>query len=81
MEKSEILEKIKEVFAEIFKNNQLIIDELTSSKQIHEWDSLKNIVLLSTIEKKFNVKFSIDDIFNTRNVGDICNLVYAKINA
>jgi acyl carrier protein len=79
MEKEAILKDIQEIFREVFENSGLIVTPDTKPADIHEWDSLTHVLLLSKIEKKFGVKFSLDDMLKFENIGDICNSVSRKI--
>jgi acyl carrier protein len=78
MENGEILKEIQEIFKEVFENPSMIIMETTAPADIHEWDSLTHVLLLSKIEKKFGIKFSLDDMLIFENTGDICNSVKLK---
>jgi acyl carrier protein len=78
MEIIELLIPIQEIFREVFQNPDLIISEETAPSDIPEWDSLTHVLLLSKIEKKFGIKFSLDDMLSFENTGDICRAVMRK---
>ena len=78
MENGEILNDVQEIFREVFENPALAITLTTAPADIHEWDSLTHVLLLSKIEKKFAVKFSLDDMLSFENIGDICKSVSSK---
>jgi len=78
MEKGEILKEVQEIFREVFENPALIVTQSSAPADIHEWDSLTHVLLLSKIEKKFSIKFSLDDMLSFENIGDICNSVSSK---
>ena len=40
------------------------------SESIEEWDSFNMYVLLNEIEKEFNIKFSLEETLEIKNVGD-----------
>jgi acyl carrier protein len=46
---------------------------------VNGWDSLTHIRLLLTIEKAFKIKFSTSDIGKLENVGDLVNLIKARV--
>ena len=79
MENDQILIEIQEIFREVFENPALLITEVTAPADIHEWDSLTHVLILSKIEKKFEIKFSLDDMLSFENTGDICKAVKRKI--
>ena len=46
------------------------INDDSGSESIPEWDSFNMYVLLNDIEKEFNIKFSLDETLEIKNVGD-----------
>ncbi|MBM3252048.1 MAG: acyl carrier protein [Candidatus Omnitrophica bacterium] len=79
MDKLEILEKTRRVFRDVFDKDQLIIDRMTSSKDIEGWDSLANINLIVAIEKEFKIKFILSELISLDNVGAMVDLIEKKI--
>jgi acyl carrier protein len=79
MDRIEILKSVNEIFVKSLNNPNIQLSENTCSRDIKEWDSLTNIVLISAIEKHFKIKFSLDDIYNSKNVGDLCKIIESKI--
>ena len=78
MKRNEILSEIQVIFRDIFDDNNLIIKEETCSDDIEEWDSIENINIILSIEKKFDVEFDIDEVGEVKNVSDIITLVLRK---
>lgn len=63
-----LYEEVKGIIAEIL---ELPIDNLDSSMEmqdIPEWDSMRNVIILSTLEEHFGVVFPEDDIFDLVSV-------------
>ena len=50
MNRTEILEKLNEVFHDVFDNNDIVVTEQTNANDIEEWDSLIHITLISAVE-------------------------------
>ena len=75
---SETMEKIAEVFAVVFENENLEISEETDANDIKEWDSFKHLSLLAMLEKEFRIKFEVDDIVSMENVRDLARLIELK---
>ena len=46
------------------------INNNSGSESIQEWDSFNMYVLLNEIEKEFNIKFSLEETLEIKNVGD-----------
>ena len=75
MDKEEVLNIVQEVFRRTFERADLIISDSTSPGDIKKWDSLNHVILISEIEKVFNVRFELQDMLESRSVGDICKTI------
>jgi acyl carrier protein len=78
MEKKNILSEIIHICRETFEDPHLKITEKTTSGDIPKWDSLNHVMLIAAIEKKYNIKFDLDDMLEFDSIGDICEGVYRK---
>ena len=47
------------------------INDQTSPENIESWDSFHGLVLVDELENNFNVKFTIEEVSDVQNVGDI----------
>jgi len=80
MNEEEISGKVQEVFRKTFEKPDLIITNSMSPKDLKKWDSLNHVILISEIEKEFNVRFGLQEMLESRTVGDICKTVLRLIN-
>ena len=72
MNRTEILEKLNEVFHDVFDNNDIVVTEQTNANDIEEWDSLIHITLISAVEDEFDVSFDMKTVvsrYDRRNRG------------
>lgn len=76
--RNKVLKKMKEVFIDIFDNQEIEITFETSAKDIDEWDSLMNLQIMLAVEKKFKVSFTAAEISNFANIGEICDCIIKK---
>ena len=74
-----ILEKLQEIFRDIFDDENLVITKETTAKDIEEWDSLAHINLVLAIREEFNVEFTLEEVAEYKNVGDIVNSIEKRI--
>ena len=79
MERTEIYAKLTEVFRDVFDDDELEINDNTTANDIEDWDSLEQIHLIVGIEKKFSIKFVLDEVTNLKNVGDMVDLIAKKL--
>ena len=49
-------------------------------KNIKNWDSLAQVALIISIERKFKLKFSVKEVDSLKNIGDMVKLIMTKIN-
>lgn len=75
----EIMNKMQEIFRDVFDDESLVITEATNAEDIDEWDSLTHITILQSVQDEFGVEFSITEIDNMKNVGDMINAIKQKI--
>ena len=75
MDMQEIFEAVQEIFRDNFDDEELEITRETNSDDIEDWDSLEQINLLTAMEKKFGLKFKLEDVRGLKNVGDLLDLI------
>ena len=73
-----LLKKLEKVLQDFFKNKELKIKNNTKIKDIKKWDSLNHIKIIVILEKKFNIKFSGDQVYNVKNINDILKNINKK---
>lgn len=78
MEQTEILLQLSQIFRDILDNTSIAITEISTAKDIEEWDSLNNIQLVVAIEKHFRIKFTTLEIQNWKNVGEMCQSIQKR---
>ena len=77
---TEIMNSCTEIFRTVFSDADLTIDASTSASDISDWDSLAQIRLLMAIEQTFEIQFSLDEVEDLQNVGEIVELIRAKVD-
>lgn len=76
-----ILEEIRETMLDVFDLDDLHISEITTAKDIEDWDSLSHIRLVVAIEKYYKIRFSTAEIESFDNVGAMVFCIAAKTAA
>ena len=69
-----------EIFRTIFSDDDLTINAATSASDIPDWDSLAHIRLFMAMEQTFEIQFSLDEVEDLKNVGEIVELIIVKVN-
>jgi len=75
MTNDEIMAKLQEIFRETFDNASLEISRNTSSSDIEEWDSLMHITLVGEVQEAFGMKFTLEQVTEMKNVGEMADIV------
>ncbi len=79
MTRSEILEKVIEICKDVFEDDDLILTESSSSNDVEEWDSLSHLSLISDVEDEFSIKLTLDEISNSKNLGELVSAIMRHI--
>ena len=69
---------LEEIIAKVFELDISKIKKEMTPLDIEMWDSLSQLNLISSIEKEFQIKLEIDEIFTVTKIGDIYNLLRKK---
>jgi len=77
---TEIKSEVNNIFCRVLNNPSLKLTDTTTAPDVEGWDSLSNIVLISEVEKHFNIKFKLREILKLKNVGDLHNSILKKIS-
>ena len=73
-------ESIIEIFSDILDLEKDIINLESSPEDIDEWDSLQHIMLIMGTEKKFELKLTVEEVAELKDVGEMIDLVIKKLN-
>jgi acyl carrier protein len=72
---SSTLDRLTNVFRDVFGDDDLVITREPSADDVPEWDSLKHVTLIVSVEREFGRRFKSSDISALKNVGDLVDLI------
>ena len=75
---NEIYERLNEVFQDVFDDDSLTVTPATTAADIEDWDSLSHITLMAAVEDEFRMKFSMKEVVEMKNVGEMVALIAAR---
>ena len=78
MDNNEIVGRLTPIFRDVFGDDALVVTDSMTAADVPTWDSLSNINMIIAVEKAFGVKFSIKDVRNLKNVGELLELIKRK---
>lgn len=69
------MNKLQEIFRDVFDDPNLLITETTSPDDIADWDSLQHINLIVSCETGFKMKFPLDKLVTMRTAKDLADAI------
>ena len=74
-----IKNRIKNVIGNVLLIPVDDINENSSSENIENWDSLKQINLVLALEEEFHIEFKDDEIMDMNDFGKLVNTIQSKL--
>ena len=78
MKENQIISGITKVLEENLKLHDLEIKREMQAYDFEGWDSLAHIGIIISLEKEFRLSFSIGEISNVENIGELIDLIKKK---
>jgi acyl carrier protein len=79
MTQEEALIQVQNIFEEALKRENIQLTELSTANDVDGWNSLSHMIIISSIEKRFGIRFNFREIVKLKNVGDLCNAILIKM--
>jgi acyl carrier protein len=81
MERSDIRAKVQEILRDIVDDDEVVVTDETVADDVVDWDSTNHVRLIVAIEEEFHIRFETDEITKPESVGDLVDLISAKLAA
>jgi acyl carrier protein len=72
-----VLEKLTDVFRDVFDDDSLDLTRATTANDIEEWDSLNQIKLILGCEKAFDLRLKPREINTLPDIGAMVDHIHA----
>lgn len=79
MDKLDIIERLNEVFQDVFDDEDIVVDEETTADDIEDWDSIEHINLISSVESEFGIRFTMGEVSGMKNVGEMIHIIETRV--
>lgn len=79
MTRQEVTTRVQAVFRDIFDNEDMVIRDDMSARDVEDWDSLTHVNLVAAIEKEFKTRFALAEIQTLKNVGEMIDLILRRV--
>ena len=75
------LEKLCQVFIDVFDDEEIVLSRSTTAADIEDWDSLMHITLILEVEKSYGVRFSSGEVADLQDAGALMDAIEMKCKA
>ncbi len=79
MTREEVYERLNAVFADVFDDEDLTVNDETTAADVDGWDSLMHITLIDAVEEEFDISFDMKTIVKLKNVGELVDSILENI--
>ncbi len=74
-------EPVQAVFRELFDDDEMVLSDEMTARDVRGWDSLMHINIIVAVEKRFGVRFANAEISDLKSEGkNVGNLFEARRN-
>lgn len=74
----QVNDTLTQIFREVFFDDSIVLRPDLTAQDVEGWDSLTHIRLLVTVERAFKIKFTVTEVGELKNVGELMRLIEAK---
>jgi acyl carrier protein len=75
------MQTLTDIFRMVFDDDGIVLRPDMTANDVDGWDSLSHVNLLTTVEAKFNIRFTQNELLKQRNVGDLIADIDRKVSA
>lgn len=79
MNRNEIVEKLTNVFHEVFNDNGIVLRDEMTAADVENWDSLTHMLMITKVEEVFGIKFKLKELNKLKMVGDLISTIESKL--
>jgi len=81
MERVEILNRIQKILVNVLNHNRFEMRDDLTATDVEGWNSLSHMIIITEIEKDFDLKFKLKELNKLKNMGTLIDLIISKIEA
>ncbi len=81
MTREEVYERLNAVFADVFDDDTLTVNDETTAADVDGWDSLVHITLIDAVEEEFDISFDMKTIVKLKNVGEMVDVICHELDS
>ena len=70
-----VYERLNRLFRDVLDDDNLVLRQETTAKDVEGWDSMANVQLMLGVEREFGVHLSAGQMQALQNVGDLVSAI------
>ena len=78
MDRKEIRRRVQDILIYVLELDNFELKENMTASDVPGWDSLNHMVIISKVEKEFNVRFKLRELSKLENLDALIDLIYQK---
>jgi len=71
-------QRVEAIFRSVLDKPTLVLTDALQAKDVDNWDSVNNIVIVMELEQKLSVTFTTEELMGMQNVGDLFRCLAKK---
>ncbi|WP_298540293.1 acyl carrier protein [uncultured Aquimarina sp.] len=71
--------KVREAFVKVLEHDNFTLTDQTTAHDVDGWESITHMMIISEIEKSFDIKFKLMSLMNMNNIGDLIQTIESEI--
>lgn len=72
-------ERLLGILRKVFNDDAMVFARETAMKDVDGWDSFAQMQILTQAESEFGIKFSLREMLEFKNVGDLADCISGKL--
>ncbi len=73
-----VRDRVQEIFRNVLGKPDLVVHDALAAKDVDNWDSVNNIVIVMELEEKLGVTFTTAELAGMQHVGDLFRCLASK---
>ena len=78
MDEKTVIDRLNAIFREVIEQDDITLSRELTADDVEGWDSLNHTLIISEIQKKFEIKFNLTEVLGFENVGDLVDAILSK---
>lgn len=79
MDRTSVISDLNPIFQDVLDLPDLRLGPGSNAQNVEGWDSLAHVNLVVAIEKHYRIKFALGELQGLKNVGEMADLIQAKL--